>query len=78
MQRSDLKARTLARETCQSGLAPILRQALHLSIREVAEAVDVDPATVSRWERRLAVPTGNGATRFGELIARWITPQAES
>ncbi len=60
------RIRTLAR----SGGARAIRMAAGISAAELAAAVDVDRATVSRWERGVQVPTGDAAMRWLEVLDR--------
>jgi len=45
---------------------------MDLSAREVASVVEVDVATVSRWERGKTRPSGEPAGRLGDLIEQWL------
>lgn len=59
-----------ARAWAESGEARRRREAANLSLAEIAGAVGVAEATVSRWERGRSSPHGPAAARYGELLAR--------
>jgi len=47
----------------------LLRQSAGISLQDVADACGVTRATVSRWERGLRNPTGEGLRRYLEALA---------
>jgi DNA-binding transcriptional regulator YiaG len=57
-----------ARKATTTSEAFGIRVAAYLSQREVADAIGVHPATVSRWEAGLRVPRGLAAARYGRLL----------
>ena len=52
----------------QSGALRLIRGSL--SLREIADVVDVAPSTVLRWERGERVPHGPAALRYGRLLQK--------
>jgi len=78
MSSEDLLRISLARRACD-GDGRRLRLERRLSLREVARFVGCDPASISRYERGKARPSGERAARYGELIADWLlADKAES
>jgi len=66
-------ARTLgllaeAREATRTGRGTRIRDQLRLSQGEVARAIAVAPATVSRWEAGVRQPSGESAIRYARLL----------
>jgi len=59
---------TAARDLARSGRARELRLAARLSLAEMAGAVGVSAATVSRWECGQRRPHGPAALRYGALL----------
>ncbi len=57
-----------ARQAAEGGIGRALREAVPLSLTEVAAFLGVAPITLSRWERGLAVPRGAKAARYGQFI----------
>ena len=57
-----------ARLAVASGRATSVREAAGLSQGEVARAIGVTPATLSRWEARQRRPTGGAAVRYARLL----------
>lgn len=55
-------------EALEPGVARQARQALGLSMAEVAETLGVGENSVSRWERGIATPSGENA----EAWADWV------
>lgn len=70
MNAADLTLISLARNA--SPLGRDLRIENRLSLAEVAAAVGVDPAQVSRWEHSKTVPKQEAAIRYGRLIQLWL------
>jgi DNA-binding transcriptional regulator YiaG len=60
-----IRARWLAR----SGEGRRIRERAGLSLREVADAVGVDPTTLARWEHDRSVPRSRAAQRWADVIA---------
>lgn len=58
------EARRLIRER-----ARLIREAKDLSETEIAGALHVSPAAVSRWERNLRRPTARLALAYARLLA---------
>jgi transcriptional regulator with XRE-family HTH domain len=58
----------LARRLASDGTARRLRLEARLSLRDVASAVRVNVATVSRWERGQRVPHGDAALRYSQVL----------
>jgi len=69
MDLADLRLVTLARRHIAAGTARELRQRHGLSLRDVAEVVDVSPSAVFRWEQRDRVPRARAAASYGRLLA---------
>ena len=57
------------REAAKSGEAREVRLRAGLSLREVAEAVNVGTSTIYRWETAERRPRGKAALRYGRLIS---------
>ena len=72
IDKSDLLAVSLARRAAVGGNAKQLREARGLGLREVAAVVGCDPASISRYERGAARPSGDQAIRYGQVIASWL------
>lgn len=58
------------RALARSGGARAIRVGAGISVAELAAAVPVDRATVSRWERGRQLPTGDAALRWLEVLDR--------
>ncbi|MGI8406961.1 MAG: helix-turn-helix domain-containing protein [Actinomycetota bacterium] len=56
------------RSLTRSGAAKSIRVAAGLSLREVAQSIEVSPATILRWERRDRVPQGDRALRYLSVL----------
>ena len=52
-----------------SGVGRLARLAAGLTLREVAQAVDVSESTICKWELGQRSPTGEAATRWAELMS---------
>jgi transcriptional regulator with XRE-family HTH domain len=67
-----MKARTeraiRGRLRARDGSGRSLRVAAGLSLAELADELDVDKATLSRWERGLESPRRSAAIRYHRLI----------
>jgi DNA-binding transcriptional regulator YiaG len=68
----DAAALRQIREVAANGYARTVRLHAGLSLREVADAIDVDPSTVHRWEHGDRRPRGPAALRYGKLIDRLV------
>lgn len=68
----DAAALRQIREVAANGYARTVRLHAGLSLREVADAIGVDPSTVHRWEHGDRRPRGAPALRYGELIDRLV------
>ena len=58
------------RRLLESGAAKALRLGAGVSLRAVAADARVAPSTVSRWERGLRSPRGQGAHRYLRTLDR--------
>lgn len=68
MNPDELLVLARVRALCASGTARSIRLAAGLHQTEVAGAVAVSAAAVSRWEAGLRTPTGDAAVRYGRLL----------
>lgn len=66
-----------ARRLCFDGGGRRLREQAQLTLRELAGAVGVDPATLHRWETAAAVPRGDAAVRWIDALAAVSEPFGE-
>jgi DNA-binding transcriptional regulator YiaG len=57
-----------ARRAASNGRAKATRQAARISQAEIARAVGVSPACISRWESGTRLPKGEAAQRYAEII----------
>jgi transcriptional regulator with XRE-family HTH domain len=57
------------RAASQTGTSRNVRLAAGLSLREVADYVDVGVSTIYRWETGERQPRGKAALRYSDLIA---------
>lgn len=64
----DAKLISWTRQAARSGAARAIREAAGLSVRELAEAVGVSPAAISRYERGLRSPRAGIAERYGRAL----------
>jgi DNA-binding transcriptional regulator YiaG len=62
------------RRMCTSGAALMIRQSAGVSLAEIAEPVQVDRSTISRWERSLSVPRGEPALRYLRVLEELAAP----
>lgn len=69
MDLTDLHLVALAREHVAAGTARDLRLRHGLSLRDVADFVEVSPSAVLRWEQRDRVPRTRVAVAYGRLLA---------
>lgn len=46
-----------------------IRKKAGLSLRAIAEALEVDTSTVQRWERGITTPRGEHLSRYAELLS---------
>jgi len=58
-----------ARRCAADGSGRLLREAAHLSLRDVARAADINLSTLHRWETGERRPHGDAAIRYGRLLA---------
>lgn len=65
---ADLVALLRARRCAADGTGRQLREAAHLSLRDMASAADLSPSTLSRWETGGRRPHGAAAIRYGRLL----------
>lgn len=56
------------RSLAVSGAARMIRQSVHLTQGDVAEAIRVSPSTVCRWETGSRAPRGAPALRYLDLL----------
>jgi DNA-binding transcriptional regulator YiaG len=68
MSHSDLILRYEGRQAVASGRVRSLRVSAKLSQGDVAHAVGVSPACVSRWESRNRLPRAQAAERLARLL----------
>ena len=61
---------TTARRATSNGWGSSIRKAAGLSQQEVADAVGVTQATLSRWERGERKPQGEPAMSYGLLLCQ--------
>ena len=59
-----------ARQFIASGEARRQREALNLSLFDIAASVAADPSAIGRWERGERTPRGPSAIRYVRLLAR--------
>jgi hypothetical protein len=65
-------AALVGREALRTGRGKALRLSLGFSLREAARVIDVDAATLLRWEDAGVVPRFAQAVRYGEVIGTWL------
>lgn len=68
MSASRLSDLVWIRRAARSGLARQLRLGLGLHLRELADELEVDVATLCRWENGLAAPRRDAALRWARLL----------
>jgi transcriptional regulator with XRE-family HTH domain len=68
----ELLLTSLARKASTDGSGRTLREAQHLTLREVAEALQTSAASLSRWETGRNSPKGWRAVMYGSAIAAWL------
>lgn len=56
------------RKAASNGAGRALRRRAGLSLRELADLIDVDPATLSRWERGAVRPRHDAALRWSNAL----------
>jgi DNA-binding transcriptional regulator YiaG len=56
------------RRQFRSGRARRMREGAALSVRELASRIEVDPSTLSRWERGATAPSPQGALAWAEAM----------
>ena len=67
-QRREVELLVTARDAGRSGRGRELREAASLSQTEAASFCDVTAATISLWESGKRRPTGEAASRYGQLL----------
>lgn len=76
---SDLTLISAARQLAETGHGKRLRESVRITVRELAEAIGVDAATLSRWEHGQSVPRAAAALRWvtalNELAANSVDDQ---
>lgn len=72
MNTEDLLRVSAVRRLVASGEVRERREALHLSAREMAAAIQSSPAAVCRWESGQSMPKPAAALRLAKLLG--ITP----
>ena len=68
MKANDLPLLAEARAACLTGKGKATRLAAGLSQGEIARAIGVTPATLSRWEAERRHPTGEAAVRYAQVL----------
>lgn len=68
MNKQALLRLAAARRHAASGSGRRIRQQARLSLQEVADAIGVGLATISRWETGHRQPRGEAAIRWAELL----------
>jgi transcriptional regulator with XRE-family HTH domain len=63
-----LKNLTRIRQEAKSGRARMRRQNAGLSLRDLAAALGVDPATLWRWETGRSIPRATAALQWAEAL----------
>jgi DNA-binding transcriptional regulator YiaG len=59
-----------ARQFIASGEARSIREALGLSLFDVAPSIPADPSAIGRWERGERTPRGAVAVKYARLLRR--------
>ena len=72
MDSEQLVALARVRDMCRSGVARAIREAHHLTIREIAEAAHDNPSTIYRYETNARQPRGEAALRYEAVLARLL------
>ncbi len=76
--RMELETIVSIRQLARSGEARRIREAAGLSLRELAAAVGVDAASISRWERGLSAPRVHHALAWHKALMVAVAPVARS
>jgi DNA-binding transcriptional regulator YiaG len=63
-----LQLSLLGRELVATGRGAHLRRAAGITQRQLADEIDVDVMTVSRWERRQRLPRPAEAARYARVL----------
>jgi transcriptional regulator with XRE-family HTH domain len=71
MNLDELELLERARRDCITGRARKLRKAAGVSLSEVADALDVSPTAITRWESGQRRPRGGAAVLYAKLLERW-------
>ena len=71
----EIKSLVIARLLAESGRGRAIRERARLSVREMADFIGVDAATLSRWERGRTKPHCAAAIRWAE--ACWTLAGSE-
>jgi transcriptional regulator with XRE-family HTH domain len=66
----DLLHRSRDRRAWRPAVARALRREARITLAEVADAIDVSEATISRWETGVRRPRGVHADRYVALLTR--------
>jgi DNA-binding transcriptional regulator YiaG len=64
----DIVRLSRVRRQFRSGRARRMREGAALSLRELASRIDVDPSTLSRWERGETTPSPEGALAWATAM----------
>lgn len=64
------------RRLCVTGAGRVIRESAAVSLREMARHLEVDPTTLSRWERGEQQPTCAAALRYLALLDAMRGPYA--
>jgi DNA-binding XRE family transcriptional regulator len=64
----DIVRLSRVRRQFRSGRARRMREGAALSVRELASRIEVDPSTLSRWERGATTPSPEGALAWAAAM----------
>lgn len=75
--RLDIVKVSHARRLCVNGQGRLLRTTAQVSLRELAETIGVDAATLARWESGATVPRAHAAMRWIDALQLLALPQGD-
>lgn len=64
----DLQDATWARSLARTGGGRVIREGASVSLRELAAEIGVSPSALSKWERGVASPRLEAATRWARAL----------